>query len=339
MILIHTVIAVLSLTQTIYGLGLIIEPCLVGDKKKYSSINNLQNCISYPTVKDDIIMVRIKSGDKIASQRLNLNIFDSENNKIRFKKDISHEMNLIFTNLNNPAVVNSELESSQVKRSNIFGRWSGLVHHEEAGGGGSGGSGGAVGAGAVGAGAGGGSGAVGGAGAGTQTASTDSHLDSNKGKSLIYICFDNVYTDRSWSFHAQPKDVELYTEVKNMNTIKDTNYNNYAHYFNKFKDSSAKSEEEEEKTKQRSSEEFTQEDFENEVKILQHELEEVIEKLKSSEDILRELMEQEYRLRDANEAIYSGYTKISIIMLVCTFVAGLIQMAYQTYFLRKQKVI
>lgn len=324
MILIHTVIALLSLTQFIYGLGLIIEPCLVGDKKKYSSINNLQNCISYLTVKDDIIMVRIKSGDKLASQRLNLNIFDLENNKIRFKKDISHEMNLIFTNLNNPAVVNSELESLQVKRSNIFGRLSGLVHHEDAGG--------AAGGAAAGA-----AGAVGGAGAGTQTASTDSHLDSNKGKSLIYICFDNVYTDRSWSFHAQPKDVELYTEIKNMNTIKDTNYNNYAHYFNKFKDASSKSEEEEEKTKQR--EEFTQEDFENEIKILQHELEEVIEKLKSSEDILRELMEQEYRLRDANEAIYSGYTKISIIMLVCTFVAGLIQMAYQTYFLKKQKVI
>lgn len=260
-------------------------------------------------------MVRIKSGDRLPSQRLNLNIFDLDNNKIRFKKDISHEMNLIFTNLNNPTGVNSELESLQMKRSNIFNRLSGLMSHEEGGGAASSNS------------------------EGSDSKDAQAHLNSNQGKSLIYICFDNVYTDRSWSFRPQPKDVELYTEVKNMNTIKDTNYNNYAHYFNKFKDSSSKSEELEEKNKQMANQEFTQTDFENEIEALQTELNEVIEKLKLSENILKELMEQEYKLRDANEAIYSGYSTISIIMLVCTFVAGLLQMAYQTYYLKKQKII
>lgn len=95
-------IYLLSFLSTVLGLGLIIEPTLAGDFKKYSSINNVQNCVSYQTVKDDLILVRIKSGDKFVSQSLNLNIFDLDNNKIRVRDDISKELNFMFTNLNNP---------------------------------------------------------------------------------------------------------------------------------------------------------------------------------------------------------------------------------------------
>lgn len=287
------------------GLGLTVEPVLVGDTKKYSSLSNLAHCISYPTVKDDIILVRIQAGDRQGSQHLNLNIFDLESNKIRFKRDIGGEINLIFTNLNNPAAVNSELEPS--KRS-LFDR---LAHIAEAGA----------------------------AAAPADLDPASKHINSNQGKSLIYICFDNVYTDRLWLFAPQPRDVELYTDIKTMSNIMETNYNNYAHYFSKFKDASLKLDELLHRQQHKQLAGFTQQDFEQEVLRVERELAEVIETLTASKAILLQLMEQEFLLRDANEAIFAGYTKISIAILVAIFVAGTLQLAYQTYFLRKQKVI
>ena len=291
-----------------YGLGLIVTPHLVGDNKKYSSINNLLNCVSYPTVKDDIIILTVDSGEKLPSQVLNMNIFDSENNKIRYKGDISEEMNLIFTNLNNPLQINRNYADSPDKR-NILNK----IH----------------------------------LGRNKEQERVDELMNSDTGKSLIYICFDNLYLDKSWSFQPQDRDVEIFVDIKNMTTIKQTNYNLYAQYFKKFKYNSDKGVDAKNNDKKSKNEgtdktlkkDFTQNDFENNIKLLESELSDVVENLKNSELILKNLMEQESKLRDANERIFSEYTKVSIIMIVAISIFGMAQLVYFRCYLKKRKYL
>lgn len=291
-----------------YGLGLIVTPHLVGDNKKYSSINNLLNCVSYPTVKDDIIILTVDSGEKLPSQVLNMNIFDSENNKIRYKGDISEEMNLIFTNLNNPLQINRNYADSPDKR-NILNK----IH----------------------------------LGRNKEQERVDELMNSDTGKSLIYICFDNLYLDKSWSFQPQDRDVEIFVDIKNMTTIKQTNYNLYAQYFKKFKynsDQGVDAKNNEKKSKNEGTDktlkkDFTQNDFENNIKLLESELSDIVENLKNSELILTNLMEQESKLRDANERIFSEYTKVSIIMIVAISIFGMAQLVYFRCYLKKRKYL
>lgn len=291
-----------------YGLGLIVTPHLVGDNKKYSSINNLLNCVSYPTVKDDIIILTVDSGEKLPSQVLNMNIFDSENNKIRYKGDISDEMNLIFTNLNNPLQINRNYADSPDKR-NILNK----IH----------------------------------LGRNKEQERVDELMNSDTGKSLIYICFDNLYLDKSWSFQPQDRDVEIFVDIKNMTTIKQTNYNLYAQYFKKFKynsDQGVDAKNNEKKSKKEGTDktlkkDFTQNDFENNIKLLESELSDIVENLKNSELILTNLMEQESKLRDANERIFSEYTKVSIIMIVIISIFGMAQLVYFRCYLKKRKYL
>ena len=292
----------------VYGLGLIVTPQLVGDNKKYSSINNLLNCVSYPTVKDDIIILTVNGGEKLPSQVLNMNIFDSENNKIRYKRDISDEMNLIFTNLNNPLLINRNHGNSPDKHNILNKLHLGRNKEQER---------------------------------------VDELMNSDTGKSLIYICFDNLYLDKSWSFQPLDKEVEIFVDIKNMTTIKQTNYNIYAQYFKKFKYNSEKGidvKNNEKKSKNEGTDkapkkDFTQNDFENNIKLLESELSDVVENLKNSELILKNLMEQESKLRDANEKIYSEYTKVSIIMLVIISIFGLAQLVYFRCYLKKRKYL
>ena len=72
----------------------------MGDQKRCSSPRNLANCVSYITSKDDIITVNIKAGETIASQELNLNVFDSKKNILRSLTDLAHDQVVMFTNLN-----------------------------------------------------------------------------------------------------------------------------------------------------------------------------------------------------------------------------------------------
>lgn len=291
-----------------YGLGLIVPPHLVGDNKKYSSINNLLNCVSYPTVKDDIIILTVNSGEKLPSQVLNMNIFDSENNKIRYKGDISDEMNLIFTNLNNPLQINHNYAHSPDKRNILNKLHLGRNKEQER---------------------------------------VDELMNSDSGKSLIYICFDNLYLDKSWSFQPQDREVEIFVDIKNMTSIKQTNYNIYAQYFKKFKYNSDKGVDAKNSEKKSQNEgtdkslkkDFTQNDFENNIKLLESELSDVVENLKNSELILKNLMEQESKLRDANEKIFSEYTKVSIIMIVIISIFGLAQLVYFRCYLKKRKYL
>lgn len=89
----------LAYLPAVLAIGLSIPPVLIGDKKRYSSPLNLANCVSYLTSKDDIITVTIKAGDKLNSQLLNLNVFDSQKNTLRFLEDLEHNQMVMFTNL------------------------------------------------------------------------------------------------------------------------------------------------------------------------------------------------------------------------------------------------
>lgn len=275
----------LCLSNVVHGVGMTIPPILINDKKKYSGLNHLYNCVSYPTVKDDIILVHINSGDKIAAQSLNLNIFDSDSNTLRIKNDLSQTLDLMFTNLNNPAKINDDLS----KKSNILNRLHlGYQNQPES------------------------------------DISTDL-FNSNKGRSFIHICFDNLYGDKSWNFRPSSRDIEISVEIKNMTTIKQTNYNKYAKYF--------QSKQEKENSN------FNEGDFDSKISSVEQELNDVVENLKNSANILSNLMDLEFKLRDVNESIFARYTKLSIILLTCIGIFGIGQVLYFKCLMRKTKVL
>lgn len=278
------------------GLGVTVPPISITNRHKFSSLDNLQNCVSYQTIKDDMILVRIQAGDTITSQSLNLNIFDLENNKIRFKKNIAHDLHIMFTNLNSPYRVDDghAMESPLKKRT----RRADTVERDEKG---------------------------------------QQLLEANTGKLLIYICFDNVYTDRSWSFKPRDHEVEVQVEIKNLESLQQINYKNYAQYFNKV----YKLQEDEKVDEQPidGHTDFTEEKLEENLKYLQAELNNIVSSLEGSESILLTLMENEFKLRDTNEEIYTNYSKWAILLIVFTGVTGAVQLVYFGCFLRKQNIV
>lgn len=300
----HFIVLLLFVSQTLASsIGLTVPPASVGDKKKHSSLKNLLNCISYQTVKDDIVLLRVDSGDKVASQTLNLHIFDSEDNLIRLKRDISHELQLVFTNRNSPTQIEDTRKRSTMmerlhlaspndevsKRLNIFDAlhlgYSKKLSQPE-------------------------------------TDLANEFINSHSGKSHIHVCFDNIFLDKSWSFEPRSRDLTLDVNIKNMTTIKKTNYRNLAKYFLAQKNS-----------------EFNENMFDKLISALEGSLNEVSESLKNSEIVLETLMEQEFKLRDINEQIYSNYSTISIVMLCLIVAFGSLQMVYFRFYFKKKKLV
>lgn len=290
----------------IQGLGLSIPPVQKSDAKHYSSLDHLYNCISYPTVKDDIILVTVDAGDKLPSQTLNLHIFDSDANDLRIKKGLSQSFELLFTNLNSPNQF--DVNNNLVKKSKILNKLNlGLNTHKSNQ---------------------------------ANNQRTQEVLNSHKGKSLIYICFDNLYNDKSWSFKPQFHDVQVSVDIKNITTIKQTNYKNYAKYFQMHQKSKLK----EDNSPTRDEiinhlQNFNEDDFDNKIQFIESELNIIIENLKNSEIMLSNLMEQEFKLRDINESIYSRYTLLSAILVSAICLFGLFQIVYFKCYLKKTKVL
>ncbi|EGW35505.1 uncharacterized protein SPAPADRAFT_58744 [Spathaspora passalidarum NRRL Y-27907] len=247
----------LFITTYVSALGISVSPVKYGQSKQMSSISNLHHCVTYETNVNDIIFVTVKTEEKLPSQILNLNIFDSDSNQLRNQKDIGQrEIELIISHANNKY---REVKSS--KRGEAA-------------------------------------------------------------KKTINICFDNVYTDMSWSFTPADYEVELFVDIKK--DMKDTNYDLYRKYFSKSR---------------KQTEKFTQENLDTNMEEVKQELNAIVEKLESSESILRDLMDQEYKLRDVNEEIYSGYTIISIVVLSFIVFSGLIQLIYFKCYLKKRKLL
>lgn len=279
-------LALVLWVSPVLGIGMTIPPVLTGDKKKYSSLDNLLNCISYRTSKDDIIMVTVNSGDRIASQQLNLHVIDSENNVLRSMEDMADEQTIMFTNLNNP----NQLEDPYKNLLGLSKRKKTRDEYKDL-------------------------------------------MNPHSGKSYVYICFDNIYFDKSWSFQKRSRDLSMSVHIRNMTTLKETNYNNYAKYFNLLKADPKADENNEFKL------DFSEDDFEKAADQLQTLLNEISEELQSSYTTLQTLLEHEFKLRDVNEAIYEGYTRTAIMMITAICLFGAVQLIYYKCYFRSRKLI
>lgn len=283
-----------------------IPPISQDDKDHYSGLNYLDNCLSYHTNNNDLIMVTVLLGERLPSQSLNLKVFDSEDNLLRYSNNIMGEINLILKNLNNqdyylsegsrdvaePGVsLNPTPSKVPNKRDQLLDKLSGF-HPSR-----------------------------------SNNAKLNELLNNDKGKNLINVCFDNIYSDKSWSFQPQIRDIDLHVSLRDVSTLKQTNYNLYSKYFNKFR-SSIQSD--------TPSLLMEEKDFDEQIEVIENEIHNVVQNLKNSELILQNLLDQEWKLRDVNETIFAGYTRISIILLVTILVMGLFQIAYFGFYFKRR---
>lgn len=285
--------------ECVQCLGLNIPPVSSGDPSSISNLENLKNCVNYATLKDDFIMVKINSGDTIPSQHLNLRIFDSENNLIRSQSDLKDELELIFTSFQSPKQIDHE--GNAVNRGEQILNRLPLVGKKK------------------------------------DSSTKNGALEQqNIGESWIHICFDNIFVDRSWSFTPQDREVELHVDIKNINSIKETNYKVYAMHFQKFKQEKSELKNDKHMLVE---EDLSKVEFEKYVKILEGELDDLVEKLSETHILLLDLVDQEVKLRDTNEAIFESYTYNSIVLLSTIGIFGVAQLIYFRFFLKRRKVI
>jgi hypothetical protein len=332
------ILPLLWFVQAIYCLGITVAPIKIGDSKAVSLLSNTINCISYISSKDDIILITLKLGDKIASQHLNVIVIDEFDNKLRQLSDISHDVNIIFSNLNSQY----KTDGDRISIRNIFSNSDNkevrevnendeVLELSES----------------------------------FSNAMLKREVPSSQDTSKFYVCFDNIYTDKSWSFHPKPREVELFVDIKNMTTIKHYNYHAMGKYFNRLKFEHFNNDENdntEEKNKNSNTDNneksnnnvkvskngkkliplthsFSERDWLQEINFLNTELNSIVESLHESERILQDLTDQESILRDTNEEIYSNYTKIVGFLYVFICSLGLVQLIYYKWLLRKQKVL
>ncbi|OBA23913.1 hypothetical protein METBIDRAFT_76834 [Metschnikowia bicuspidata var. bicuspidata NRRL YB-4993] len=152
------------------------------------------------------------------------------------------------------------------------------------------------------------------------------------GMSQVHICFDNVYFDKSWSFRKSPRDVHLDVSIRNITTLKQTNYNNYAKYFIRPSNTDTN----DDPVGDYSNYDFTENDFNNAVRNLQTLLNEVSEELKSSEGTLRNLQTLESELRNVNESIFESFTRTTLLIITTICVFGVAQLTYIRFLLKKR---
>lgn len=274
----------LLLLPLCHAIGLSIPPIRIDDRKSYSSLKNLANCVGYTTSKDDIVVVLLKSGQKQQSQMLDLHVFDSESNILRSLHDTSGEQMFMFTNLNNPVQFEDEksLPSKRESEQNSI-----------------------------------------------------NNLLPARGESYLYICFNNIYTDKSWSFHKQHRDVSFQVSIRNITTLKETNYNKLAKHFNKIlnmKQINVNSNNE-------FRSDFKESDFEDAMNSLHAEMGHVRDELDAAQSKINTLVDHQKLLRNANEDIFESYTKSWALLIICMCAFSACQLIYYKCYLTKRKII
>lgn len=279
------VFLLLALLPCAVSIGISVPPVLIGDKKKYSSPRNLENCVSYLTSKDDIITVTIKSGDKLTSQLLNLNVFDSQKNALRSLEDLSGDQMVMFTNLG--------YQDTSPDHS-----WKRLLDFHD-----------------------------------KKTDEFYDQLPLVPEKTYVHICFDNVYSDKSWSFQKQPRELSMTIDIRSLASLRNTNYKEYAKHFTKISDTENNDED------AAVDRDFSEENFESAIKKLEHLLNEVSEELKDSQIVAQNLKRSERRLRDLNEKIFENYIKTATLLLFTIASLGLIQLSYYKFYFKRRKLI
>lgn len=268
------------------AIGLSILPVLVGDKKRYSSPLHLLNCVSYLTSKDDIITVTIKTGDRLTSQVLNLNVFDSQKNTLRSLEDLSGDQMIMFTNLD------YEMSASDKKKRRLL-EFHGKNPKEE----------------------------------------EENIYPPIPEMTYVHICYDNIYSDKSWSFQKQTRDLTMTVDIRSLASLKKTNYKMYAKYFGQHTETAKMRDDLDFEF------DFTEESFESVVKKLEHLLNEVNDQLKDSHKIVENLKYSERRLRDLNEEIFENYIKSTTFLLFTIGTLGIIQIIYFKFYFKRRKLI
>ncbi|CAK9441298.1 uncharacterized protein LODBEIA_P51670 [Lodderomyces beijingensis] len=148
---------------------------------------------------------------------------------------------------------------------------------------------------------------------------------SDERSGLVHVCFDNLYNDLSWSF--QPRAFEFQVSVNIKNDIQVTDYGIYKQYFSYMRSENDNKGEVDEKG------------FDVKMNMVQLDLDNIVEKLVKSYETTQELLEQEFKLRDTNEEIFTGYTLISIVLCWTIFIAGVVQLIYFQCYLRRKNVV
>ncbi|GBL51967.1 hypothetical protein CJI97_004734 [Candidozyma auris] len=289
------VFSILVFSTVTSSIGITVPAISSANVKSLSSSRNLLNCVGYRASKDDLIFVHLKTGERQTSQKLNLRVLDCDNNVLRAANDIVGDLSFIFTNLNSPLQIADDHHFNFLDRFNPRRDRARKDKTE---------------------------------------VKYGELLDSFAESSLVYICFDNVFYDRSWSFKQQTRDIDLRVQIKNASTVSNVNYNEFAKYFSRI------SLAEDRGTSSAITKlEFTEEDFEEATSMLTAQLDKVSEQLKSSERILNTLKEHESHLRDVNEAIFAKYTTTSIAVLLSIVIFGLLQITFFKVYLKRKRIL
>ncbi|CAN3371782.1 hypothetical protein DIURU_002995 [Diutina rugosa] len=265
--------AFLLLAVGVWGLGLEVPPVKQGDRARYSSINNLANCVGYETEPDEIVVLMVSSGDVLTSQDLAIKVFDDQDNLLQYQRQLEGDKTFIFSQVHGAWTQQESSSDIQLKRG--------------------------------------------------KSESGDDE-DNTKPSSRIYVCFDNIYTDKSWSFTPQVHEVEIQVDIKTRETIAKTNYDSYAQYFDALR---------------RNHEGISEEAFDDQMNIVQAELASVINTLDNSGKILEELIENESALRNTNERIFEDYTGRHIVLYAVIGFVGLAQVLYLYRYFRKTNIV
>ena len=132
---------------------------------------------------------------------------------------------------------------------------------------------------------------------------------------LVHICFYNTFNDLSWSFKPRTYEFEINVNIKD--DIKTTDYQVYKQFFAHL------------------DKDLNEGEFDNKMNMVALDLDNIVAKLHNSDDVLKELLNHEFKLRDTNEEIFSGYTFISIVLCATIGVCGAIQLLYYILYLRR----
>lgn len=271
----------------VMALGIVVPPVRLGEAKAFSSSDNLNRCIAYHASPQEFVTVSVKVGQRLPSQSLNLLVLDENNNILRSQPDLSDQISFMFTNLA-PVDLPGSSDSSLRRVAERIG----LVRRN-----------------------------------------MDSHHHQTRPKNRvilpeehfadaarIYICFDNIYNDKSWSFLPRDWDVDLKVSFKYSDQLNVPDYNAYAQRFEASK----------------AARRFSKTDFDQSMDLLGNDLDSIAGLLDISAGILEKLMTQEYGLRDANEQIFHEFTLYTIIVMVAVAAFSFIKLIYVCMTLKKR---
>lgn len=283
------------LPALVSALGVSVPAIRVDDTAKLSSKLHLDRCVSYYVAPHQYVSVSIDAGDRHSSQALNVIVVDQENNLLRSQLNVAKQVSFIFTNLNSDHIADPSASRLLYisKRFKIPG-WAHSAkdkakeqdHEKEK--------------------------------ANKKDAKSSAPLQNEDHR--VYICFDNIYTDKSWAFKPQEWELDLEVVIKTREQLATRDYTAYADSFKQFRHNDGH--------------EFTKSDFDSSMASLRSQLDSVSQSLASSDQALILLKQYESSLRDTNESIYYLYTRFNVAIVILLVVTGLLQISNVTIILR-----